>query len=349
MPITMIADECSIGVDLGGTSLRIGLYDSSFELQESISMPTRVGEGPEAVVADIAGSIDKLIAKHGVGDELTSIGVGSPGPINLDEGTLGQLPNFPGWNNFPLHRRIEEATSLEVYLECDANAAALAELKFGAGKSTNTDSMCMLTLGTGVGSGIIIDGEIWHGMVGMAGEAGHVSLAADGPLCACGSRGCLELYTSANGLCRSTREMIESGCTGALADLVYSNPGFSPLDVALLARAGNLEAKQVYKQLGFYLGFSLAGLVNLLDLPLYVIGGGLASAWDLFESSMFETLRNYSYVYRLAEPTQRLTREQEKTYVCFAHLGASAGLLGAALLPSFCKDGRPRKKENTSR
>jgi glucokinase len=331
--------ELAIGVDLGGTSLRLGAYAGGLEPVESISMVTRVEAGPEAVVADIAGGIERLLEVHLGAAKLAGIGVGSPGPINLVEGTLGRLPNFPGWDGFPLRGALEQALGRPVSLECDANAAALAEWKAGAGKEIQADSMCMLTLGTGVGSGIILDGKMWHGMIGMGGEAGHVPIIPDGPLCGCGSRGCLEMYASATAIVRIATEFAASGQAQDIARLIEEKEaegkGVTARDLALLARSGSASAIHLYNRLGFHLGLGLAGLVSTLDLPLYIIGGGVASAWDLFSEEMFKTLHAYSYVYRLGEPSQRLKKEADKTFICPAQIGPGAGLLGASMLPGF--------------
>ncbi|HWZ51038.1 MAG TPA: ROK family protein [Granulicella sp.] len=330
--------DLAIGVDLGGTSLRVGAYTGGLEPVESLSMVTRVEAGPEAVVTDIAEAIKRLLKTNLGSSKLAGVGIGSPGPINLIEGTLGRLPNFPGWDGFPLRGALEQALGLPVTLECDANAAALAEWKAGAGSTVQVESMCMITLGTGVGSGIILDGKIWHGMVGMGGEAGHVPILPDGPLCGCGSRGCLEMYASATGLVRTATELAASGQAEDVARLIEEKKeagGVTARDLALLARSGSASAIHLFNRLGFHLGLGLAGLVSTLDLPLYVIGGGVASAWDLFSDEMFKTLHDYSYVYRLGEPSQRLKREVHRTFVCPAQIGPGAGLLGAAMLPAF--------------
>jgi glucokinase len=334
--------EMAIGIDLGGTSLRIGVYVGHAgypeTLLESITLPTRVEAGPDAVVDDIAQGIHRLLHTHRLSLPLTGIGIGSPGPINLVTGTLGHLPNFPGWDGFALRPALEDALDTldtPVLLECDANAAALAEWKAGAGRKIQVESMCMLTLGTGVGSGIILGGHIWHGMVGMGGEAGHTPLIPGGPLCGCGSRGCLEVYASATGLARAATELAAAGEADDIARLIDAQGAVTALDLALLARSGSASALHLYNRFGYYIGLGLAGLVSTLDLPLYVVGGGVASAWDLFSGQMFETLRESSYVYRLGEPTQRVTREVNRTFICPALIGPSAGLLGAAMLPSF--------------
>jgi glucokinase len=322
-----------IGIDLGGTSLRVGAFDANMTLLSSRVIPTRVSAGPEAVVADMADALSSILDEtHG---RTEAIGLGSPGPLDLVTGTLGQLPNFPGWDFFPLRAALEELTGLPVVLDGDANAAALAEWKLGAGRSEGVCSMAMMTLGTGVGSGIIIDGRIWHGIVGMGGEVGHISVNYDGPVCSCGGRGCLEYYASATGIERTARAVAASNPRGKLAELFAAQPSANARMIAELAHAGDPEAREIYAQAGVYLGRGLAGLVNTLDLPLYIIGGGVAAAWDLFAPEMFRTLREFSYVYRLQEPSQFSRREPGHPFVTCATLGADAGLLGAAMLPSF--------------
>ncbi len=321
-----------LGIDLGGTSLRVGAFDDNMQLLATRVMPTRVRSGPQAVVTDMADAIASLLDETIARAE--AIGLGSPGPLNLVDGTLGQLPNFPGWDFFPLRSSLEELTSLPVVLDGDANAAALAEWKLGAGRAEGVDSMAMITLGTGVGSGIILDGRIWQGMVGMGGEVGHVSVNFDGPVCSCGGRGCLEYYASATGIERAARARA-NGSRGPLADLFASNRNVTARMIANLATSGDRDAREIYAQVGRYLGRGLAGLVNTLDLPLYVIGGGVAAAWDLFAPEMFRTLRELSYVYRLQQPSQLTRRELNRPFVACATLGPDAGLLGAAMLPSL--------------
>lgn len=321
-----------VGIDLGGTSLRVGAFDESMQLLASRVLPTRVRHGPEAVVADMADAIASVLDEtNGRAD---AIGLGSPGPLNLATGTLGKLPNFPGWDFFPLRASLEEFTGLRVVLDCDANAAALAEWKLGAGRSESVDSMAMITLGTGVGSGLILDGRIWQGIVGMGGEVGHISVNFEGPVCSCGGRGCLEYYTSATGIERAARALAKRS-QGSLGKLFASDRAVTAREIAELAHLGDHEAREIYDEMGRYLGRGLAGLVNTLDLPLYVIGGGVAAAWDLFAPEMFRVLREFSYVYRLSEPSQLTHRELKRPFITCATLGADAGLLGAALLPSI--------------
>jgi glucokinase len=326
-------ERVTIGIDLGGTSIRIGLFDAAMTLLDSHSMPTRIAAGPQSVVEEIASIVNDLLHR-GAPYEATGVGIGSPGPINLNKGVLGILPNFPGWDNFPLRCALHQATGLPVTLECDANAAAIAEWKLGVGASAGVDSMVMLTLGTGVGSGIILDGKVWHGMFGMGGEVGHAIVNPGGLLCGCGSRGCLEMYASANGLIRLAKDIAESPSgTVALRNLTAHRDGCTTLEVAQLAEAGDASAKLAFERLGYYLGIGIANLITTLDVPLIVVGGGVASAWPLFCESMFKTVHDHSVVYRLVAPKQRKIMEKDCTYICPAALGPSAGLLGAGLLP----------------
>jgi glucokinase len=244
---------------------------------------------------------------------------------------------LPGFDGFLLKDAMESNLQTAVIVECDANAAALAEWKSGAGKEMPGDSMCMLTLGTGVGAGIILERKIWHGMNGMGGEGGHIPVVEDGFACGCGGRGCLEQYTSATAICRAANRAAALGIAPRIVELIAqrieSHGEFTARDLAGLAREGDEAARQVFADAGKYLGMGLAMLVNVLNLPLYVIGGGVVSAWDLFAPRMFEELRRLSYIYALTEPPADQAFTAGKTYVVPAVSGPDAGLLGAAMLP----------------
>ena len=222
-------------------------------------------------------------------------------------------------------------------VECDANAAALAEWKSGVGKEMPGDSMCMLTLGTGVGAGIVLDRKIWHGMNGMGGEGGHIPLVEDGFPCGCGGRGCLEQYASATAIGRAATLAAARGGAARIAKLIArrieEQGEFTARDLAGLAREGDEVSAQIFADAGKYLGMALAMLVNVFNLPLYVIGGGVVSGWDLFAPRMFEELRRLSYIYGLTEPGREQAFTAGKTYVVPAATGPDAGLLGAAMLP----------------
>jgi glucokinase len=331
----MSADSYSIGVDFGGTNLRVAAYTPSAGFLETIQISTRLQAGRDAVVADMCAGILKLRERHSPKSSLKGIGIGSPGPLELPEGRLRNPPNLPGFDGLELRAEVERGVGGRVVVENDANVAALAECVVGQGKKLGVDSLCMLTLGTGVGAGIILNGKIWDGMNGMAGEAGHIHIYIDGPICGCGSRGCLEPLASATGVRRRAKEMIEAGSSPALAAMEKSSPDFTPREVSELALAGDPDAIKIFVEVGRALGIGLAALVNTLNLPLYVIGGGLANSWDLFSPTLFEELRYRSYIYRMTDPDQPATpgSSAARTYIKLAELGPEAGLLGACILP----------------
>jgi glucokinase len=330
-----VSDEFSVGVDFGGTNLRVAAYSPKDGVLESVSQTTRLKDGRDTVVADMSAGIRDMIERHSKRRKLKGIGMGSPGPIELPSGLLHDLPNLPGWGGLELRATLEKNLGTTVIIENDANAAALAECFLGRGKTLGIDSLCMMTLGTGVGGGIILQGNILDGMNGFAGEIGHLNIWTDGLRCGCGGHGCTEPYASATSVRRAAKDLIASGAAPGLATLAAKNPDFTPRDVGLLAESGDPDAIRIFENLGQALGIALSASVNTLNLPLYLIGGGLLNAWDLFAPSLFQELRSRSYIYRLTEPSDEdlLTHREGKTYVEKAELGGDAGFLGACLLP----------------
>lgn len=315
----------SVGVDLGGTNLRVASYVPGKGLQRSISLPTRLGAGRDAVVDDMCGAIRQLMLENSLHHSLAGIGIGTPGPLELPEGRLHGPPNLPGWDGFNLREAVEDRLESAVMIESDANLAALAEARLGSGRTLGVDSLCMLTLGTGIGNGIILEGRIWQGNNGMAGEAGHLTIWADGEACGCGGAGCMEMYASATAVVRMAKQAAAEGAPG-LAAL----DNITARDLASLAEAGDRTAQAIFHKAGRAIGIGLAGLVNTLNLPLYVVGGGLANAWPLFSPQLFAEVEYRSYVYRLTGPMGRTVR---KTHILPAELGPEAGILGACILP----------------
>lgn len=318
-------ERFSIGVDLGGTNLRIAAYTTGRDFLETVNLPTRLALGKEQVVCDMAEEIQGLIQRFRPSHELVGVGVGSPGPLELPEGIVRNPPNLPGWDGFALRAAIETRVGVPVWIEGDANVAALAEWKLGRGARDRVDSLCALTLGTGVGSGLILGGKIWHGLTGMGGEAGHIVVeTAQGTPCGCGGAGCLEQYASATAIVRMAEERMGVLCTAEA--------------LARMAREGNDVALAIYGDVGRALAIGLTALVNTLNLPLYLIGGGVAQSWDLFAPAMFAVLREQSYVYRLTEAGHCVCGEQLSTRIEVAELGSSSGLLGACLLPFYATE-----------
>jgi glucokinase len=318
----------AIGVDLGGTNLRIAAVDSAGKIVEKITTGTEVARGRDRVIDEMCDAIRGLTEKHRIAGRLQGIGVGVPGIIDLETGMVRASPNLPGWEDYPVREEIERRLSTTVILENDANAAALGEKWLGAGAPVQ--DMCIITLGTGVGGGLVLGGRIWHGMLGMAAELGHINVDADGPACGCGSRGCLEQYASALAVKRMAAEAVASGQAPRLAQAMNQDPEFNAKTVYHIAIEGDGPAQEVFRRFGVALGIALAGLINIFNLPMYVIGGGVSSAWDAFAPSMMETARKYSYIYRL---TADAAAAHKRTVITRALLGSDAGLIGAARLP----------------
>lgn len=306
----------SIGVDLGGTNLRIAALDEQGKLLEKITRAARNPLGRDAVLDDMCGAIRELSEKFGNRLALAGVGIGVPGIVDLPNGLLRKSPNLPGWEDYPVKEEIENRIGTRVIVENDANAAALGEQWLGAARAV--DDMAMITLGTGVGSAFIFGGKIWHGMNGMAGEVGHMTLEPDGPPCKCGNRGCLEEYASASAIVRMAREKM--------------NARFSAEEVYHLAEQGNEAACRIFREVGRSLGVAIASLVNALNLPIYVLGGGVSAAWGAFSPAMFEELPRRSMVYAATAPG-RVNEGTRTTVVTRAQLGGDAGLYGAARLP----------------
>ena len=316
----------AIGVDLGGTNLRIAAVDPRGKLLEKVTTDTGVARPRDKVIAEMCRAIQELSAKRTRADgKLAGVGVGVPGIIDLRSGTLRESPNLPGWHDYPVRQEIERRLGTRVLLENDANAAALGEKWLGAGR--NVDDLCMLTLGTGVGGGIVLGGRIWHGMTGMAGELGHIAVEPDGPACGCGSRGCLEQFASAKAIERMAQTAATGGSAPALAR-VAAKRGLTSETVCQLAEAGDSAAQEIFSRAGRALGIVLAGLINTFNLPMYVIGGGVAAAWEEFSPAMLEEVRRRSFVYEATS----LHPAGGKTVIARAKLGNDAGLFGAARL-----------------
>jgi glucokinase len=301
---------------------------------EKITTGTEVARPRDQVLDEMCNAISDLAAKFSDANHLAGIGVGIPGIIDMHTGMLHESPNLPGWQDYPVRNEMERRLGTTVILENDANAAALGEKWLGAG--SESDDLCMLTLGTGVGGGLVLGGKIWHGMTGMAGELGHITVDPNGVECGCGNRGCLEQYASATAIKRMAMEAIANGEAPELAYAMNKNPEFSAKLVYELADQGDQPAQQIFRKVGQALGVVLASLVNTFNLRICVIGGGVSSAWKAFAPSMLEEVRKRSFVYVATTPTDVPAKTRSSgwtTVITHALLGSDAGLIGAARLP----------------
>jgi glucokinase len=334
--------DFSIGVDLGGTNLRIAAVSREGQFLERVNLEAKVGRGPNLVINEMCDAILRLTGQYQDAGKFLGAGIGIPGIIDIEAGMVRKSANLPGWEDYPVRAEIERRLGAKVILDNDANFAALGEKWMGAGR--DAASMAILTLGTGIGGGIVLNEKIFHGMNGMAGEFGHVPIEREGYPCGCGSYGCAEKYASASAVMRMAREAIASGEAPALAKAANSNTEFNAKAVYDLAMQGDEHSQTIFQSFGKALGFLLAGLVNSLNLEMFVIGGGVVSAWDAFAPAMFEELRARSLVYAVtgpqapqknaeAIPARTQTSKGKVTIITKALLGSDAGLYGAAKSP----------------
>ncbi len=335
----------TIGVDLGGTNLRIAAVDENGKLLEKVTTGTKVSRGRDFVIAEMCDAIRALAAKYQAFGTLAGTGIGVPGIIDKRTGMLRESPNLPGWSDYPVRAEIERRLDVPAILENDANVAALGESWLGAAKGM--DDMCMITLGTGVGGGIVLNQRIWNGMTGMAGELGHITVDPSGPRCNCGNLGCVEQYASATAVVRMAREAIAGGKAPQLARAASSDPVFSAQGVYNLAVQGDEAARAIFRRVGWALGILMADLVNALNLHMYVIGGGVSNGWEAFAPALFEEIKKRSMVYAATAPEEKVVPPEgaaaavhpssgpplKKTIITRALLGSDAGLYGAARLP----------------
>ncbi len=300
-----------IGVDLGGTNVRSALLTPEGEILDRRKEPTRASEGWEKVVKRLIGQIRSVREQAAAkGFQVKAVGVGAPGVIRADQGTVVKSPNFPDWDSLPLRKLLQDALSLPVVIENDANAAALGEQWRGAGR--DIASIILLTLGTGVGGGIILNKQIWHGADGMAGEIGHMTLIPDGRHCSCGNTGCLEMYASSRGILQSYRE------ASRRQEPVQPLPATSE-EVYEAARSGDPIAVRVMSDMGRMLGIGLANLINIFNPERIVIGGGVKDAWPLFIDAAREEIARRAF----EVPARR-------SEIVPSILGDDAGVIGAA-------------------
>lgn len=300
--------EYSIGVDLGGTNLRAAAIDQDGNVLAQVAASTSPEKGREFVINEIVESIQKLRSKQ-IEGRFIGVGIGVPGFILMDQGVILNSNNLAFLENIPLRDDIERRLGAPVILENDANAAALGESWIGAG--AEIEDLLLLTLGTGIGGGIVYKGRVMHGFLGMAGELGHLTVVPNGNPCGCGNVGCLEKHASATAIT----------CTAELMR-VTSHPNPTAKDIYDLAVAGDWKAQQIFRSMGEALGIALAMLINTFNFPLYLLSGGPLPAWDYFAPAMIEQVTRRSFTYR-----------NSKTRIERAKLGNQAGLFGAAYLP----------------
>jgi len=311
-------NKYSVGVDLGGTKVKIGLVNGSGRIIKKVALNTFAEEGPEKVVSQIKSGIHLLLDKNK--KTVQGIGIGSPGTVSAKKGTVENPPNLPGWRRVHLGRIITKEFGLPTFVENDANAAAIGELIYGAGKIL--DSFIMVTLGTGVGGGIIYNNKLFRGDSGGAGEIGHTTIDHNGQKCKCGSRGCLETYLGNNYIIKNVTEQLKKNKTSLIYSMVDRNlKKLSPKIIHDASLEGDKFSIKIINDLGTTLGHGLASMVNAFDICNVVIGGGVAG----FGKPLFIAVKR-------SIQSRVLTPLRSRVYVRQAKLRNNAGIKGASSL-----------------
>ncbi|MHB8573624.1 MAG: ROK family protein [Candidatus Dormibacteria bacterium] len=293
------------GIDLGGTNVRVALADQAGRLLVTRHAPTEA-RGADGVVQMVELLGQCLSARSAHVEQVHAIGLATPGPADSRSGVLLALPNLPGWRNLRIAQMLRQRTGRPVHMENDANLGALGEWRQGAGRGRQT--LIYLTVSTGIGAGLVLDGNLHLGEAGTAGEVGHLVVDPGGRRCSCGSRGCLETTSSGTAIARRARELARGGSAPALMEAAGGRPNRIDAEmVARVARAGDPSARAILADAGAFLGQALGALTNLLDPGMILIGGSVTAAWGLFMPSARRRLRECSFPYprralRIARP-----------------------------------------------
>ena len=312
------ARTASVGVDLGGTNIRAAVFDEGMEILGRSEMPTRAQEDPDDVIRRIAACVREALDRTSIAaGDVAGVGVGAAGLTDWRSGVVVLASNL-GWRNVPLKERLEqEMDGLRVEVDKDTNAAALAEARLGAGREFR--HFLYVTAGTGIGGGLILDGALYRGATGGAGDIGHVVVDPDGPLCGCGGYGHVEVFSSGAGIVNRAREMLADGAQAATSAMAVE--GLTTETIFELAKEGDAVATQVVETAGRALGLALADYVNLNNPEAIVLGGGVVRAGRVYTDLVEGELRRRALpalgeIVRLVPP----------------ELGDDVGMVGAALL-----------------
>ena len=284
----------AIGIDIGGTKISLALGTAQGRILTRREIPTRTGTKTKVCIKELTACLVTLIKGFAIPKKkILGIGVGCPGAVNAQKGVLPRSPNLPGWTGLPLRNILKKATGLPVSLANDANAAALGESFFGAGKKSK--NFIYITVSTGIGGGIVINGQLYEGSSFVAGEIGHMSIVPEGRKCNCGQKGCLEAYASGTAIGNFVRERMAQSNARVWKSLT-GNKRFHAQQVGMAAREGHKLSIESYRQAGYYLGIGIANLLNILNPEQVVIGGGvLKSAHTVFWRSMVQSAKQHAW------------------------------------------------------
>ncbi len=317
-----MSDQRVAGIDIGGTKIALALASPDGTILEGARFPTRVADGPRAILGRAFEELERMMGK--TGGRIASVGIGCGGPLDRARGLILSPPNLPGWDEFPIVSLVEERFGVKAVLDNDANAAALGEHRYGAGRGLK--HLVYITISTGIGGGVIIRGKLVHGVHDGAGEVGHMTVLPDGPLCGCGARGCLEALCSGTAIARRARERLAAGEESYLSSLEQGE--LTAQAVASAARAGDVLAAKVWYDTIRHLSVGVGNLFNALAPEAVIIGGGVSTAGE----QLFEPLREQVRArVRMLPP--------DKINILQASLGGDSGIHGAVILGRAALEG----------
>ena len=320
-------DEIFVGIDLGGTNIKIGCFDSQLGLMCKTAAATEADMGPVVVVDRIGQSTEKLLADNGLSKEaIGAVGIGAPGPVDIAGGLIIASPNLPLFKNVPIREMLSERLGADAILENDANAACWGEYVLGAGKGAS--DMVFFTLGTGIGGGIISDGKLVHGYGGNGAELGHIIIYPGGRECGCGQRGCVEAYASANSTAKRAAEAIEGGAQSSLKKVLERKGEITCKDVYEHRAAGDELARQITDETAKALAIVCVNMLHVTEPKRIVFAGGMIAVGEV----LLNRIKDY-----FSEQIWPLKKESVE--ICFATLGEDAGIIGAAALARQTPDG----------
>jgi glucokinase len=312
------------GVDLGGTKISTGIVDESGKVIQSLKIPTNVEEGSDAVISRINMSIDKVLEMSNLKlHNLSGIGIGAPGPLDIEKGIVVYSANLPGWRDVPIANKIKEKYELPIRLNNDGNAAVLGEYLFGTGRGSK--NFIYITISTGIGAGAVIDGKLFNGANSNALEVGHMTINTSGPKCGCGNHGCFEALASGTSIARRAQKMIDEGRETIIL-VQEKNAPVKAEYVFDAARNGDKVALEIIDTEAFYLGVGISNIINLFNPDKIALGGGVSTQMDMFYSKMMQTVTE-----RTLRPNAAICE------VVRAKLGNEIGIIGAASL-ILCDD-----------
>jgi len=312
-----INPDCGLvaGVDIGATHLGLILTDYAAQILRIREIPFDVSKGPEICLAEVDSQLRDFLAESDLTlADLKAIGVGVPGPVVTEKGGVIAPPIMPGWDRFPIQPHLEEQWKCPVTLNNDAELGALGEWAYGAGRAESY--LLYVKVGYGIGAGLLINGQIYRGATGAAGEIGHITINENGPLCTCGNHGCLEAMAGGRSIVGQARQAIKSGRRTQLASIPSEN--LTAADVAGAARHGDMVAQEIVSQAGEYIGIALASLINVVNPGMIIIGGSVSLMGDLFLEPIRQTATKRS-----------LPASAQDVRITAAYLGQRSSGLGA--------------------